>query len=105
MPSQDQLIMTVDKLHRMSQSVLLDGDIDVKYFEDLIETIYTCSKWITPSLAEKAKTAIDTIEQEIRTHLRTLLKYSKDISKTKRALSMYNSFHYTSPIIGFNRNA
>ena len=105
MPSREQLITTVDKLQRMSQSVLLDGDIDVKYFEDLIETIYTCSKWITPQLAEKAKEAIDTIEQEIRTHLRTLLKYSKDISKTKRALSMYNSFHYTSPIIGFNRNA
>ena len=105
MSSQKDLFIAIESLQRMHQSCIIDGDIDVKYFEDLIDTIYKCSQWITPQIAETAKAAVDGIEREIRKHLRSILKDGKNIPTTKRALSMYNSFHYTPPIIGFNRNA
>ena len=105
MSSEAELNLTIEALKRMRRSVELDGDIDVDHFEELIQSIYKCSKHLTPQTAQAAKNAIDHIGYEIRKHLRRLLVEGQNFPTIKKALSMYNSFHHSSPpIVGFNRN-
>ena len=100
-----ELQKTIDSLLRMKESCVIDGDIDAEYFDQLIQNIYSCKKWLTPELAFQAKQYIDFIEGEIRKSLRDLLKEGKIIPNLKKAKSAYSSFHSTRPIIGFDRNA
>ena len=96
---------TIDSLEHLRIGCKIDGDIDAEYFDQLIQQLYSGKRWLTPELAQKAKSSIDLIEKEIRVTLRNLLKEGNDIPKLKKAKSAYNSFHTQRPVIGFDRNA
>ena len=100
-----QLIQTINSLERMKDSCIVDGDIDVVYFDTLIHNLYEGKRWLNPDLAQRAKVCVDFIEQEIRKRLRNLLKEGENLPKLKKAKSAYSSFSKKRPIIGFDRNA
>ena len=105
MLTKKEFLHTIASLEHLRIGCTIDGDIDAQYFDQLIQQLYIGKRWLTPELAEKAKSSIDLIEKEIRITLRNLLKEGNDIPKLKKAKSAYNSFHIQRPVIGFDRNA
>ena len=103
--SQKHLMETIESLERMKDSCIIDGDIDAMFFDILIQNLYKGKKWLTPTLAQRAKICVDFIELEIRKSLRNLLKEGENLPKLKKAKSAYSSFSSPRPIIGFDRNA
>jgi len=103
--SQKKLHYTIISLKRLEESVVLDGDIDTEYFDQLIQNIYEGERWLTPELAKKAQQAIDIIGFALRKSMKNLLIEGKNIPLFRRAKSAYRSTHHKRPIIGFERNA
>ena len=104
MISKKEYLTTVASLQRMKEGCLLEGDLDIEYFDQLLQKILMGKQWLDPVLAMQAKESVDFIQQEIRIRLRNLLEEGKDIPTLKKAKSVYNSFDIQRPILGFDRN-
>ena len=92
MPSQRELMKTIEQLERHQKYSKIDGDIDVEYFDTLISQLYVNQKWLNLDLAARAKNAIDLLEYEIRVQLRRLILTSSGVKDSKRALKSYSLF-------------
>lgn len=92
MPSKRELIDVVERLERHQKYSYIEGDIDLEYFDGLINQLYENQKWLSLDLAERAKNAIDLLEYQIRVQLRRLILSSPGVVKNKRALKSYSLF-------------
>ena len=104
MISKKEFLYSLAALERMKEGCLIEGDIDIEYFDQLIKNITLGKQWLNPTSAEQAKLSIDFLEQEIRIRLRNLLEEGKDVPTLKKAKTVYSSFDIQRPILGFDRN-
>ena len=92
MPSTRELLDVVERLERQQKYSQIEGDIDLEYFDGLLNQLYENQNWLTLDLAERAKNAIDLLEYQIRVQLRRLILSSSGTVKSKRALKSYSLF-------------
>ena len=94
----------VHALERYAERSELDGDIDLQQIESLIASVQNFEAQITPDLAERCHTAIESLYSLFEHQMKDFIQSFGSIRESRRALRGYHGYTTKSQPVRVYRN-